>query len=332
MLIGACDIHRFADPGEVVLLAWGIFPRIDDMDMDSVRSLFTSRWPSGCTVATKAMLVAAGLDDRAINAAMVCGMLHRLRRGVYVPRTYWAGLPPWYQDKLVLSGHIAATGGQHVYSHFSAARLHGLHLWDCSTLIHVNALYGGSQSRGQKDVVVHRSFFSSDVLVDRFIPGTGLATYMSLELTVLPCAMSAPFQQAVVIGDSAMHKGLNLEILQALVVMFAGIRGVNRGKAVIKALNGLSESAGETRSRLFLAQLPIPQPALQVSLDTYTGTYRIDFATPTSQALIQERERENALIENGWRFIRIKWKNLANPEQLKARIMDAYCAAKRAAA
>ncbi|WP_165788349.1 hypothetical protein [Arthrobacter glacialis] len=53
---------------------------------------------------------------------------------------------------------------------------------------------------------------------------------------------------------------------------------------------------------------------------------------PTAEALIEERERENALIEEGWRFIRVKWQHLSNPELLMARIMAAYFAAQQAAA
>lgn len=133
---------------------------------------------------------------------------------------------------------------------------------------------------------------------------------------------------------------------------FAHVKGIKRARAVLKALNRLAESAGETRTRLIIAELPIEQPELQVELDTCTGKYRVDsawqgiklilefdgnskyfaYAQATEQALIDERERENALIELGWRFIRIKWKHLANPELLKARIMDAYLAAAQAAA
>ncbi len=352
MRIRTYVVHRFGVPTEMPLFVGWILSRLNDMDMQSARELFNNRWPAGRSVATKAELIAAGLDARAINSAVKYGILHRLRQGVYVPMKKWAGVPPWDQDKLNLSGHIAATNGQQIYSHFSAARLHGLHLWDSSRLIHVNAPYASSISRLQKDVKVHRSFYTSDAVVERFIPGTGLARYASLELTVLQCAMAAPFAQAVVIGDSALYKGLKLDVLQELLIQFTGISGVNRAGAAFNALNGLSESPGESRTRLIIAELPIPQPTLQVSLDTYTGSYRVDFAwedirlilefdgnmkyfdypTPTAQALIDERERENALIESGWRFIRIKWKHLANPEQLKARIMNAYFNAQRAAA
>ncbi len=72
--------------------------------------------------------------------------------------------------------------------------------------------------------------------------------------------------------------------------------------------------------------MPIAQPELQVTLDTYCGSYRVDFVwrgihlilefdgdtkyfdypKPTAQALLEARERENTLIEQGWRFIRLK--------------------------
>lgn len=321
------------------------------MNIESARMEFNSRWPAGRSVATTRQLVAAGLNERFIGSAVRAGILYRLRRGVYTPMKSWAGLPPWDQDKLVLSGHIVATGGQHVYSHFSAARLHNLHLWSSSRAIHVLASYGASPSRGVGDVLVHREIIKPDALVQRYIPGTGLARFTTIELTVLQCALTATFEQAVVIGDSAFHKGLDMEVLDALLVKFAHVKGIKRARAVVKALNRLAESAGETRTRLIIAELPIEQPELQVEFNTYTGRYRVDFAwrgiklilefdgnskysgyaQPTEQALIDERERENALIELGWRFIRIKWKHLANPELLKARIMDAYLAATQAA-
>ena len=322
------------------------------MNIDAARTVFNSRWPAGRAVATTKQLVAAGLNERIIGGAVRAGILHRLRRGVYAPMKAWAGLPPWDQDKLVLSGHIVATAGQHVYSHFSAARLHELHLWNSSRAIHVVAPYGASPSPGVGDVVVHRDLMKPEKLVHRYIPGTGLATFTTLELTVIQCALSASFEQAVVIGDSAFHKGLDMQGLEAILIKFVHVKGIKRARAVVKALNRLAESAGESRTRLIIAQLPIEQPELQVQLDTHTGKYPVDFAwrgiklilefdgnskfsgyaQPTKQALIDERERENALIELGWRFIRIKWKHLANPESLKARIMDAYLAATQAAA
>ncbi|MDO5752501.1 type IV toxin-antitoxin system AbiEi family antitoxin domain-containing protein [Arthrobacter sp.] len=322
------------------------------MDKVAAIQLFERCWPRERVVVTTRELVNAGLDSRAIKFGLQHGLLHRLRRGVYLPMHQWRDRRPWDKDKLVLTGHILATNGQYVYSHFSAARLHKLQVWDSSRLIHVSAPYRAAPSRTSQDVAIHFATLDPRDIVQRFIPGTGLTKFTALPRTVLQCAMTATFEQAVIIGDSALHTGLNLHDLEKLQASFHGCRGIKRARRVINSLNALSESAGETRTRLILAELPIELPELQVTLQTSIGTYRVDFAwqdirlilefdgetkyfehaQSTEQALLEERERENSLIEDGWRFIRIKWKHLNNPEQLKDRIMKAYLAAQQAAA
>ena len=71
--------------------------------------------------------------------------------------------------------------------------------------------------------------------------------------------------------------------------------------------------------------------AFRLILEFDGDTKYFDQAQTTEQALLEERERENALIEEGWRIIRVKWKHLNSPELLKARIMKAYLAAQQAA-
>lgn len=251
----------------------------------------------------------------------------------------------------MLAGHIAASNSRLVYSHFSAARLHELDVWNSSRHIHVAAPYRPSHSTAAADVVLHAVDLNPEEVVQRMIPGVGLARYTNLQRTVLECAKTSPLAQAVVIGDSALHSGLERHVLESALDNLGGRRGIRRARKAISAMNGLSESAGETRTRLVIAELPIEQPELQVSLDTVSGRYRVDFLwravrlilefdgdtkyfdfKPTPAALVEERERENALIEEGWRFVRVKWKDLNNPEMLKARIMKAYLAAVRAAA
>lgn len=44
---------------------------------------------------------------------------------------------------------------------------------------------------------------------------------------------------------------------------------------------------------------------------------------PTAEVLFQERQRENALTEDGWKFVRVKWKDLFREQEFKARILTA---------
>lgn len=314
------------------------------MDKLTAAKIITGLWPAERLVATTDQLLAAGMTTRLLESGTQQGALHRLRRGVYMLSEQWAGQPPWIKDKLALLGHLALTNGVPVYSHFSAARLHGLQLWNCSAMIHLSSGHNASASKLPRDVVLHKLVVPDAQVGQRYVNGVGLVRLTSLMRTVLDCAMVAPLAQAVTIGDSALTRGLSLDDLKAAVGQASGRKGVRRARVAIDAMNPLSESAGESRTRLIIAQLPIEQPEQQVWMDSSCGRFRVDFLwrkqrlilefdgdtkyfdyqVPTERALIQERERENALIEEGWRFIRVKWHHLSRPEELKGRIMRAY--------
>lgn len=255
----------------------------------------------------------------------------------------WRASTPWDQAKIRLSAHIAGTGGNLVYTHFSAARLHGLDVWNAPDQIHVNAPYNSSLQKGAPDVTVHHMDLDPRDVMQMHIQGVGTVLVTSLARTVLDCARTARFDLAAVIGDSALHKGLAPGALQAMAAELAGRRGMKRAQKVLAVLNALAESAGETRTRLIVLDLPIEQPELQIRLLIDGREYRPDFAwrviklilefdgdvkyfgsASADEALVRERERENALIEDGWRIIRIKWKHLEQPEVVKVRILAAY--------
>ncbi len=317
------------------------------MDTAHVERIFARRWPAGQLVATTEQLQDAGLTTRLLQAGIERQVVHRLRRGVYVPMHAWQGKTPWVRNRLALMGHVAQSKELPVYSHFSAARLHQLNTWNSSSLIHVSGGYSASGSKLPADVVLHKLDIQEPDIEVRYLPGVGAVRLTTLRRTVLDCATVAPLAQAVVIGDSALNKGLQLAELERALVVAAGRRGVQRARRAVAAMNALSESAGESRTRLIIGELPIEQPELQVWLECSTGRFRVDFVwrscrlilefdgntkyfdfpLPTDRALVEERERENALIEQGWRFIRVKWAHLEQPETLKARIMRAYLAA-----
>ena len=93
-------------------------------------------------------------------------------------------------------------------------------------------------------------------------------------------------------------------------------------------------------------RLRIEPPELQVEVRTTEGRHRLDFAwrdkklalefdgrvkyfdyAPTEEVIFQERQREKALMEDGWTFIRIKWRDLFQEQEFKFRVLRALRAA-----
>ncbi|WP_434618035.1 hypothetical protein [Arthrobacter sp. A5] len=179
------------------------------------------------------------------------------------------------------------------------------------------------------------------------IRGEGPIWVTSLERTVVDCARIGEFQRAVIIGDHALRKGASLQGIQSLVASMPGSRGIRRARQVVEALDARSESAGETRTRLILRAFNIEQPDVQVVIQAGSISYRADFAwpalklilefdgkskyfdfAPTGQVIFEERRREKALMELGWRFIRIEWSDLGRPGELRTRIQAAIARAR----
>ncbi|ALE07864.1 hypothetical protein AL755_14790 [Arthrobacter sp. ERGS1:01] len=310
--------------------------------------LFGANWPSGRTIVTGSQLGEAGLGRRVLAGGVKHGLLHQPWRGVYIPRHLWLALPPWEQDRCALVAHAVAGRGVHVYTHFSAALLHGLTVWGRGREVHVNIPHQSSPSRQPADVHHHVAALGSQDVTTLLVPDAGAVRLTTLERTVVDCAMAARFDQAVVIGDSALARGVDPARLQETLLTMEGRRGVRKARRVLAALNGSSESAGESRTRLIIAELPVEMPELQITVFVNGREYRPDFAWrdrklivefdgdtkyfdfgPTARALVDERERESALIEAGWHFVRIKWKHLERPDEVKARILAAYQASRR---
>ncbi|MCQ9164800.1 hypothetical protein [Arthrobacter sp. STN4] len=156
--------------------------------------------------------------------------------------------------------------------------------------------------------------------------------------------MSRPSSSA----DAGLHRGASLPALGELLEAIPGRRGVCAARRVIDSLNKSSESAGETRLRLMVGDMDIPQPEYQVPLHAAGNNYRVDGAwrdiklalefdgkskyfayKRTDEAIYEERRRERELMEDGRSFIRIEWKDLGNPALLQRRIVAAMQAARR---
>lgn len=320
------------------------------MDASTLAALFEERWPH-VTVASTRELAARGIDHRVLTQAVKRGQLVRLRRGVYVRRTAWSALPPWDQDRLRIEAHWLSTSGTAVYSHTSAARIHGLATWNAGPQVHVTVPYSGSTSSHGSDVRAHSLVVpDSDLVRVRLSPGR-IAKVVGVDRAVADCARTLSLESAAIIGDSALQRGLTVERIRAAAERTGAMRGSRRVENVLAALDPRSESPGETRARLVLAAAGMPAPVLQHGIPTRHGVFRADFAwpdllvilefdgaskyldyRPTSEALLLERQREVALMEVGWIVVRTRWPELMTPEVIIAKLEAAFVRARKLSA
>ncbi|MET4003327.1 MULTISPECIES: hypothetical protein [Arthrobacter] len=313
------------------------------MEQNKLERRLVQAWPAFYQVATSAQLAEAGFGERLLATALDRRLVFRLRKGAYVRAAHWAALKPWDKDKLRILAHIMTVRGEPVYSYFTAARLHGLFIWNSDARIHVTGASASSGTSGARDVVQHHEAVpvtDSHSLLLR----TGMSvTVTTLERTVVDCARAGGFAEAVIIGDHALSKGARMAVMLALVDSMPGRRGVRKARRVLHSLDGLSESPGESRTRLIIAGMAIDQPVLQKELLAGGRIYRPDFLWErqklivefdgdikyfayerTDKVILEERKREKRLMELGWRFVRLEWKDLANPQEMKRRILAMY--------
>jgi very-short-patch-repair endonuclease len=267
--------------------------------------------------------------------------LVRLRYGCYIRAELWDKQTAVIRSKQLILAHahgtLTTSSGGFVYSHTSAARLHSLFLWNVDDLIHLLLPVRPSSERLGKDVRGHtRPYTESEVVT------VGHLRVTSLERTVVDCAMMLSYQQALVLVDHALRLGADRALLETMADGLPGRRGIRTLRRALADADPRSESAGETLTRELLSRLNVPRPEPQVEVNSRAGRYRLDFAwkakkvalefdgkvkyfeyKPTAEVLFQERQRENALTEDGWTFVRVKWKDLFHEQEFKARILTA---------
>lgn len=221
-----------------------------------------------------------------------------------------------------------------MYSHLSAARLHGIDLWEPDDLIHLTLPASVRSGAHRPEVRVHvTELGAEDVCGVRGFPAT------SLENTVVDCARYLRRGQAQIVVDHGLRLGAEQERLAELVALAHGKRGIRTARAALELGSELSESAGESLLHYLLSRMPFPMPTQQLVVVTRHGRYRIDFGwgdirrgiefdgkgkyflfEPTNEAIFKERQREKAMMEEDWKFLRVEWRDLFREAELRARI------------
>lgn len=274
------------------------------------------------------------------------GVLVRIQRGAYARRDHAVGLPPSDRAELRLRAHqkvhARRRGRAFVYSHTSAARLHGCQLWHADEFVHATCRTRTSTLRlGPSTVIPHLPLHPDEI--HDFGAGEGTV----LERTVVDCCRILDLEGCVVLMDQALRLGADRAVLEGYVKRMTGHRGVVNLRQALELGDPRSESMGESRTRFLLWAENISMPVLQFPVMTDRGFRRLDFAwpelkvalefdgrvkyfgsVPTQEAVFDERARERRLMEMGWIFVRLDWKDLEDPVGVKRRIHAAWAKAR----
>jgi very-short-patch-repair endonuclease len=238
---------------------------------------------------------------RRLDAALVAGEVVRARRGVYV----LPALPP---------PHVAAARAGGVLSHESAADDWGFSLLTSPTAVHVTVPHG-ARPTGQAGVALHWSTSPLPV-------ADGVTPVLR---TVLDCATTLPFPEALGVADSALAHG-RLTTSQLRAAAHAGPeRGRSRRLRVARAADGRSANAFESCLRGLVLNAGVTgfQPQLEIRLahravrvDLGDRARRIvleadSYAHHGSRdALVRDCERYDELVREGWRVLRFSWEHV----------------------
>lgn len=298
-----------------------------------------------------AELVTSGLDYGELARLTRRGEARRVRRGAYAFGPEPGEDEDAERHRELIDASMAGLADAAVLSHTSAAVLHGLPTWRSSLhRVHVtrDRDYGG---RIGGVVHVHPAALPEDQVVE--IAGRRVT---SLARTVVDVGCQLSLFQSVPLGDAALATGLEPAELTEVLARSRRRHGVPRARRMAAMLDARSESVGESCSRVAILQVGLPAPELQYEVFDPRGYLvgRCDFAwlrqrtlgefdgrvkygrllkpgQEAGQAVMEEKDREDRLRDEGFQLVRWTWPDLYAPDVLRRRIRRALERGSRAA-
>ncbi|ALG86975.1 hypothetical protein [Gordonia phthalatica] len=263
-----------------------------------------------------------GSTDADIKNAVRSGEIVIAARGRYVPA---AGLPEvrWKREQEIYRRRClceAAEGA--VLTHQSAAAILGLAMLNPDLRrIHVGVTRGSS-GKVRATRHIHCGLDMDDVVV---VDGVAVT---SLERTAVDVALVSDFAGALAVFDSALRLGATHESLEAA-IDGRRRRGSVRVRQALRHADGGAANPGESWSRAQMIQNGLPAAVLQREVEVEGVLYYSDFewdglvigefdgegkylnnrrpGETIAQAVIREKNRENALKDMGFDLVRWDW-------------------------
>ncbi len=292
----------------------------------------------------RSLALADGYDDKEIARNRRSGLWSSVRRGAYVGSASAEGLTRRARHGLLIRATVTKLRRPAVVSHVSAAVLHGLPLWSVPlTAVHVTR-NPAAKSDSDRNLICHVCRLDPDEVT--VVDGVAVT---SPTRTVLDLGRLIGFTPAVIAADEALHRGLTSpELLSSSLENMHGTRGSRNAARVVNFADGRSESVGESRSRVLLAESGLPTPDLQVPVYAEDGFFlgRGDFGyaeekmigefdgqvkygrllrpgQSAGESVFEEKRREDAIRDAGWQVARWTWPDLDVDGLVAARVQRA---------
>ncbi|HSF97065.1 MAG TPA: type IV toxin-antitoxin system AbiEi family antitoxin domain-containing protein [Ornithinibacter sp.] len=285
----------------------------------------------------------ADVDPNALAALVRGSVLLRLRRGTYVVTADWAAAGPERRLGLRARAVLRERGNaDEAVTHQSALAVHGLPLHGVALGV-VDLTGRVRRVRREGSLRIHPADPGLDVVE---VDGCRAIT---IAAALAQVALREGREPAVVAADRALaQRGVELdEVVGAVRRLARTPRLGMRAERWLRQCDPLSESVGETRTRLLLTDLG-HAPRTQVRVADATGTVvaRADFVVGSRvivefdglvkysgqdgrEALVGEKRREDALRALGYEIVRLTWADLENPRQVDALVRAALARAER---
>lgn len=219
----------------------------------------------------------AGDDIRRYSRDVERGRLVRVRRGVYLPTEVWTALGPRDRSITRMWAYALVADRAPVFSHESAAILHGLPLMQSRDARISVAVDGTASGKPGNDVRQRPLQLDAAELCT----AVGLVATTPTR-TILDLASTLGFGDAVIPADAALRQRLTtVEQLGRAVEELVISRGIRKARRVVAFADPRSESPGESLSRAVIHEAGFPAPLLQYEFSDSRGFIgRVDFWWP----------------------------------------------------
>ncbi|NLG54950.1 MAG: hypothetical protein GX542_04770 [Rhodococcus sp.] len=300
-------------------------------------------WGHSHQIITRRNALARGYSDDELYRAKHRGEIVSIGCGAYVDWADYRQLDTAARHRLAINVAAQRTGNGAVVSHTSAAILHGLDTWR----LDINKVDMTLRNRVGGTTTGSRRLHSGPLDDEDISVVDGIAVTSGTR-TVVDIACTNGFEEAVVVGDHALRTGkTTFEKLDALLGRSRRRRGIVGARRVAAFLDALSESVGESRSRVQIVAVGFPKPELQQPIYDNAGNLiaRVDFlwrdlkiigefdglgkysmvdGKTEYEVLRAEKRREDQLRALGYVVVRWTWADLENPQRLRALLEQAF--------